>query len=99
MEKTALPPVNAFWSLTLYDAEGFQAANELDRFAIGDRDDLQFNADGSLDILVQHERPESGTSNWLPAPSGGFNLLARPYWPKPEVLDGTWVPPAVKRVG
>jgi hypothetical protein len=93
-----LPPVNAFWSLTLYDGEGFQVANELDRFAIGDRDDLQFGPDGSLELLIQHERPESGTSNWLPAPTGSFNLCARLYYPKPEVLDGTWAPPAVQRV-
>lgn len=99
MTKDQVPPVNAFWSLTLYDAEGFQVPNELDRFAIGDRDDLQFNDDGSLDIFIQHERPESGTSNWLPAPAGAFSLCARLYWPKPEALDGTWTPPAVQRVG
>jgi hypothetical protein len=99
MSKEQIPPVNAFWSLTLYDAEGFQVANELNRFAIGDRDSLRFNDDGSLDIWVQHERPESGDSNWLPAPTGAFNLCARLYWPKPQVLDGTWVPPAVQRVG
>lgn len=99
MTKDQIPPVNAFWSLTLYDAEGFQVADELDRFAIGDRDDLHFNEDASLDIWVQHEHPDSGTSSWLPAPEGGFNLCARLYWPKPEVLDGTWTPPAVQRVG
>jgi hypothetical protein len=94
-----LPPVNAFWSLTLYDAEGFQVANELNRFAIGDRDDLVFNDDGSLDIVIQHDEPEEGRSNWLPAPAGVFNLCARLYYPKPDVLDGTWAPPAVTRVG
>jgi hypothetical protein len=94
-----LPPVNAFWSLTLYDAEGFQVANDLNRFAIGDRDDLVYNDDGSVDIFVQHAEPEQGTSNWLPAPEGGFNLCARLYYPKPEALDGTWRPPAVRRVG
>jgi hypothetical protein len=94
-----LPPVNAFWSLTLYDAEGYQVANELDRFAIGDRDDLSFNDDGSLDVLIQHDEPEQGSSNWLPAPAGGFNLCARLYYPEPEALDGTWIPPAVTRAG
>ncbi len=98
LEPGGLPPVNAFWSLTLYDAEGFQVANDLNRFAIGDRDDLALNDDGSLDIQIQHERPEQGTSNWLPAPAGGFTLCARLYYPKPEVLDGTWTPPAVTRV-
>jgi hypothetical protein len=95
LEADELPPVNAFWSLTLYDAEGFQVANELDRFAIGDRDNLAINDDGSVDILIQHDKPEQGTSNWLPAPTGGFNLCARLYYPKPEALDGTWTPPAV----
>ncbi len=93
-----LPPVNAFWSLTLYDAEGFQVANDLNRFAIGDRDDLAFNNDGSLDIHIQNDRPGSGTSNWLPAPEGRFNLCARLYNPKPEALDRTWTPPAVTKV-
>lgn len=98
LEKDELPPVRAFWSLTLYDDEGFQVANELDRFAIGDRDELQFGSDGSLDILIQHERPETGTSNWLPAPEGSFNLCARLYYPKAKALDGTWAPPAVRPV-
>jgi hypothetical protein len=92
-----VPPVNAFWSLTLYDSEGFQVANELNRYAIGDRDALEFGPDGSLDIFIQHEKPESGSSNWLPAPEGGFNLCARLYYPKPQVLDGSWVPPVVTR--
>lgn len=95
LDKGALPPVNAFWSLTVYDAEGFQVANVLDRFAIGDRDALTFNADGSLDIFIQYERPTEGPSNWLPAPEGEFNLTARLYSPKSEALDGSWVPPAI----
>jgi hypothetical protein len=99
MDKDELPPVRAFWSLTLYDAEGFQVANELDRFAIGDRNNLRFNDDGSLDICIQHGPPEDGTSNWLPAPQGGFNLCARLYHPKPEVLAGSWTPPAVRKAG
>ena len=90
--------VNAFCSFTFYDAEGFQVANELDRFAIGDLDSLRFNDDGSLDILNQHEKPKEGTSNWPTAPEGGFTLCAPPYYPKPEALDGTWSPPAVTRV-
>jgi hypothetical protein len=97
LTEAELPPVRAFWSLTLYDSEGYQVANELNRFAIGDRDDLHFNDDGSLDIQVQRERPAEGTSNWLPAPEGGFNLCARLYYPKVEALDGTWVPPAVNK--
>jgi hypothetical protein len=69
-EKDELPPVEAFWSITMYDAEGFQVANPLERFAIGDRDDLTYNADGSLDIYMQHESPgDDKASNWLPAPA------------------------------
>ncbi|HEX6663519.1 MAG TPA: DUF1254 domain-containing protein [Gaiellaceae bacterium] len=98
LEADELPPVHAFWSLTLYDDEGFQVANELDRFAIGDRNHLEFNTDGSLDIHIQHDEPSSGTSNWLPAPKGSFNLCARLYYPKPELLDGTWAPAALTRV-
>lgn len=93
-----LPPVFAFWSITMYDAEGFQVANELDRFAIGDRDPLTYNDDGSLDIYVQHARPdESLVSNWLPAPSGPLGITMRLYAPKPEALNGEWTPPVVRK--
>lgn len=98
--KDELPPVGAFWSLTMYDAEGFQVANPINRFAIGDRDPLKFNSDGSLDLYIQNERPSSDKeSNWLPAPkSGKLGLTMRLYAPKPQVLDGRWNPPAVRRV-
>lgn len=96
--KEELPPVDAFWSLTMYDAGGFQAANSLDRFAIGDRDELKYNADGSLDLYFQHDDPGAGkTSNWLPAPKGPLGLTMRLYGPRAEALDGRWNPPAVKR--
>ncbi|WP_228061259.1 DUF1254 domain-containing protein [[Phormidium] sp. LEGE 05292] len=97
---TELPPVEAFWSLTMYDAEGFQVANPLDRFAIGDRDPLTYNSDGSLDIYFQHESPGvDKESNWLPSPAQGkLGLTMRLYAPKAQVLDGRWVPPAVKRL-
>lgn len=89
-----LPPVDAFWSVTMYDDEGFQIANPIDRFAIGDRDPLTYNADGSLDIAVQHDSPGAEReSNWLPAPAGGFSLCMRLYAPRPEALDGGWTPP------
>ena len=95
-----LPPAGAFWSVTMYDAEGYQVANELNRFAIGDRDDLTFNEDGSLDIYLQHENPGGDKeSNWLPAPAGGvLGVTMRVYEPAPEVLAGEWVPPAIGRV-
>jgi hypothetical protein len=98
--KEELPPVSAFWSLTLYDAEGFQVANPLNRFAIGDRDPLQFNADGSLDLYIQNQPPGPGKeANWLPAPSSGqLGLTLRLYAPKPQVANGRWNPPAIKRV-
>src|SRR5262245_64026648 len=94
--KDELPPVNAFWSLTMYDAEGFQVANPLNRFAIGDRDALKYNADGSLDLYIQNASPGAGKeSNWLPAPkSGPLGLTLRLYAPKPEALNGGWNPPA-----
>jgi hypothetical protein len=98
-EKEELPPVDAFWSVTMYDAEGFQVANPLDRFAIGDRDDLTYNADGSLDLHLQHGSPGPGReSNWLPAPRGPLGVTMRLYGPAQEVLDGRWNPPAVRRV-
>jgi len=98
-DKAELPPVNAFWSVTMYDAEGFQAANELDRFAIGDRDALKYNADGSLDLYLQHASPGADkVSNWLPAPSCPLGVTMRLYAPKAQALDGRWAPPAIKRV-
>jgi hypothetical protein len=96
--KTEIPPVSAFWSVTLYDNDGFPTDNDLKRNAIGDRDELRYNADGSLDIYFQHDSPgKEMESNWLPAPTGDFNLTMRLYAPKPEVIDGRWVPPSIKR--
>ncbi|WP_252272740.1 DUF1254 domain-containing protein [Pseudomonas subflava] len=93
-----LPPARAFWSLTLYDERQLLSANPLDRYALGDRNDLHYNPDGSLDILVQHEAPtdEAQRRNWLPAPEGRFNLFLRLYWPEPEVLERRWLPPAIR---
>jgi hypothetical protein len=93
-----LPPAHAFWSVTMYDAEGFQVANEINRFAIGDRDPLTYNADGSLDLYLQHATPgPDRESNWLPSPSGRLGVTMRLYAPKREVLDGRWHPPAVQK--
>jgi hypothetical protein len=96
--KDQVPPVRAFWSLALYDDKERLAPNPLNRHAIGDRDKLQFNEDGSLDLYVQRESPgPDRESNWLPAPaSGPFTLSLRLYWPAREVLKGTWVPPPVR---
>jgi len=94
-----LPPVGAFWSLTLYGPDGFFTANPIDRYAIGDRTPgLTRNPDGSLDLYVQHTAPAGKQGNWLPAPTGPFSLMMRLYLPKPSVLDGTWQPPAVTPV-
>jgi hypothetical protein len=96
-----LPPVKAFWSITAYGADEFLMANELKRFALGDRDKLVYNADGSLDIWVQATRPTDAAqaANWLPVKADApFLLNARLYWPKPEALQGTWQMPAVKRL-
>jgi len=95
-----LPPVNAFWSVTMYDSEGFQVPNALNRFALGDRDPLQYNEDGSLDLYFQHESPGAELeSNWLPSPAEGVvGITMRLYWPKPQALDGRWNPPPIVRV-
>ena len=93
-----LPPVDAFWSVTMYDEHGFQAANPIDRFAIGDRDPLAYNCDGSLDIYIQHTSPGPDKEpNWLPAQPGLLGITMRLYAPHPEALDGRWNPPPVRR--
>ena len=98
--KNELPPVGAFWSITMYDEEGFQVANELNRFAIGDRDDLTYNDDGSLDIYIQAKSPgKEKESNWLPSPDKGvLGITMRLYAPKAQVLDGRWLPPVIQKV-
>lgn len=98
-EKGKLPPVGAFWSLTMYDEQGYFVGNPIHRFAIGDRDKLKFNEDGSLDIRIQHATPaDADQSNWLPAPAGHFRLSLRMYWPGTAILEGKWTPPAVMAV-
>ena len=95
-----LPPVNGFWSVTLYDSDGYLVGNPINRYAIGDRDDLQYNEDGSLDLYIQSTSPEKPLdSNWLPAPAEGeFNLTMRLYWPSLDILTGAWNPPPVAKV-
>lgn len=94
-----LPPVNGFWSLTMYDDHFFLTENPLNRYSRGSKDDLQYNKDGSLDIYIQNQKPEGDKiSNWLPSPKGHFNLMLRLYWPDDSVVSGTWHPPAVELV-
>src|SRR5262249_32256843 len=93
------PPANAFWSITLYDPEGFQVANPLNRFNLSSWMPLKYNADGSLDLYFQNESPgTSKEANSLPAPKSAFHLLMRLYAPRAEALTGRWNPPAVTRV-
>ncbi len=95
-----LPPVNAFWSVTAYGADDFFIDNPLHRYALGDRDPLLFNGDGSLDLLLQPTAPEGDKKrNWLPVRQGQpFLLMARLYWPKAPALNGQWGMPALERL-
>jgi hypothetical protein len=97
-EKGVTPPVNAFWSITLYDSDGFQVANSLNRFAVSSWMPFKYNSDGSLDLYFQNESPgKDKEANWLPAPKGPFNLTMRLYGPKSDALTGKWNPPPVMR--
>ena len=91
-----LPPVEAFWSITVYDAERLLYANEIDRYVIGSRQiaSVPAEADGSILIRVQHERPAS-TAGWLPCPAGPFSLAFRTYLPGPAIRTGEWTAPPV----
>ncbi|MFB0491206.1 hypothetical protein ABIE45_003792 [Methylobacterium sp. OAE515] len=93
-----LPPVDGFWSLTMYDADYFFVENPINRYSVSPRDDLKANPDGSVDLLIQAESPGAQReSNWLPAPKGPFILMLRTYWPKDALLNGSWAPPPVTR--
>jgi hypothetical protein len=98
-DKGTMPPVDAFWSITLYDQEGYQVANSLNRFAVSSWMPFKYNPDGSLDIYFQSESPGLAKEvNWLPAPNGPFNITMRLYAPKLDALTGKWNPPAVTKV-
>lgn len=101
-DKDQNPPVNAFWSITMYDADYFFVDNPLNKYTVSPRNDLQNNPDGSLDLYIQSESPgKEREANWLPAPKGEFVLMMRLYWPKekaPSIIDGTWKPSAVKMI-
>lgn len=98
-EKNELPPVNAFWSVTMYDANGFQTANELNRFAISSWMPLKADDDGSLTIYIQHKNPgPAKEANWLPSPASGvLGLTMRLYAPKEQALYGDWNPPSIQK--
>ena len=98
---TGLPPVRAYWSLTLYDDRELLADNPIGRYSLGGRDPLRFDSDGSLMLYIQRESPgRDKEDNWLPTPKRGtFTLMMRLYWPEAAALNGTWAPPLVKCVG
>jgi hypothetical protein len=98
-DKATLPPAAAFWSITLYDADGFQVANTLNRFAVSSWMPFKYNSDGSLDLYFQNDSPGANKeANWLPAPKGAFNLCMRLYAPKSDALTGKWNPPPITKV-
>jgi hypothetical protein len=94
-EAEKLPPVDGFWSITLYTPEGYFYDNPAKKYAVRDADHLKFDSDGSLTIYIQSEAPSVDLlPNWLPCPSNSsWNLLIRLYSPHPEVLSYDWVPP------
>lgn len=98
-EKGQPPPAEGFWSLTMYDAQYFFVPNALNRYTLSSRFKFRYNPGGSLDLYIQKDSPgKDQETNWLPAPAGRFILMLRLYWPQAPVLNGTWQPPAVKRV-
>ncbi len=101
-EKGQMPPVKAFWSITMYDTEFFFVPNSINRYELSQRNHFNTNPDGSVDLFVQADSPgKNREANWLPAPKKKFALVLRLYWPTqtpPSIMDGTWTPPPVKRV-
>ena len=97
--KGQTPPVEGFWSLTMYNTQFFFVSNPLNRYTLSPRDPLKYNPDGSLDLYLQNKSPgKAKESNWLPAPRDNFVLMLRLYWPKRSILSGTWTPPVVERI-
>lgn len=92
-----LPPSEAFWSLTVTDVVGYMVKNPIDRSSFDDRSNLVENADGSIDVLLQHAAPTGREQNWLPTPSGRFKLMLRAYLPGMPILDGSYRVPQVVR--
>jgi len=94
------PPVDAFWSITMYDyPDGFLIKNPIDRYSIGTYNDMERDKDGNLTIYIQHDSPgKKLESNWLPAPNEPFYLCLRLYNARSEALNFDWVPPAVKKM-
>ncbi|MGB0121019.1 MAG: DUF1254 domain-containing protein [Solirubrobacterales bacterium] len=95
-----LPPTRYFWSLTMYDFDGFLIENPIDRYSLGpSHPPLIKREDGSIVIAVQHDAPAEAGVNWLPAPLGGFRLNLRLYGPRKRALNGSWEPPKIVQTG
>jgi hypothetical protein len=103
--KGQTPPVNGFWSITMYLVDGgwWFVPNELNKFTVSPRNALKYNADGSLTLYFQTDSPgKDKEANWLPTPKGEFIPMLRMYWPKetsPSIINGSWTPPAIKQAG
>jgi hypothetical protein len=99
--KGEMPPVNGFWSLTMYNAQYFFVDNPLNRYNLSQRNKFKTNADGSTDLFIQADSPgKEKESNWLPSPKDDFVLMMRLYWPKttdPTILNGSWKIPGQRR--
>jgi hypothetical protein len=97
--KGETPPVDGFWSLTLYNKAHLFAPNALNRFSLGTKSkSMKPEDDGSLTLYVQSTSPgPDKEANWLPAPKEDFSLYIRAYWPKPELTQGQWTPPRVEK--
>jgi hypothetical protein len=98
--KGEMPPAEGFWSVVMYDKDYFFVPNAINRYTVSSRTKFKTNADGSVDVYIQHESPGKDKEvNWLPAPADTFVLMMRLYWPSakaPSLIDGTWKIPAVK---
>jgi hypothetical protein len=99
-EPEQTPPVDAFWSITMYNMEKYFVDNPINRYSVGKyTDGLKYNTDDSLDIYIQNQNPgPSKESNWLPSPADNFYIILRMYLPTEQILSGTWTPPPVKMV-
>jgi hypothetical protein len=95
-----LPPVNGFWSMTIYNKHHIFELNDLNRYSLGTKSkDLKFNSDGSLTLYVSTQSPgKEKETNWVPAPEGTFSLYIRAYWGKEAILDRSWIPPIIEKV-
>jgi hypothetical protein len=103
IDKGQMPPVDGFWSFTMYDDKYFFVPNPLNRYTLSSRNKFVSNPDGSVDLYLQADSPgKTKEANWLPAPKAKFIPMLRLYWPKetpPSIIDGSWTPPAIKQVG